>query len=80
MKSFHSEKILIWNSGTQEQTFFSLPVFLISKLHLWLRLCRAVTSVQSVEQESDPKRSGSAAKDTARKSRNQNGAPVSNRL
>ena len=45
MKSFRSEKILIWNSGTQEQTFFSLPDFLISKLHHWLRLCRAVVSL-----------------------------------
>ncbi|MCX6904825.1 MAG: hypothetical protein NTW03_15365 [Verrucomicrobia bacterium] len=44
MKSFRSEKILIWNSGTQEQTFAFLPDFLISKLHHWLRLCRAVNS------------------------------------
>ena len=42
MKSFRSEKILIWNSGTQEQILFSLPDFLISKLDHWLRLCRAV--------------------------------------
>ena len=54
MKSFRSEKILIWNSGTQEQILFSLPDFLISKLDHWLRLCRAVLSVKSVARTAHP--------------------------
>ncbi|MCX6904105.1 MAG: hypothetical protein NTW03_11655, partial [Verrucomicrobia bacterium] len=37
VKSFRSEKILIWKSGTQEPTFFSLPDFLILRNTHFLR-------------------------------------------